>query len=254
MRIHFLRHAAFIIKLNGINLLVDPMLSRAGAMDPVQNAADQRRIPLIELPLDDAALRQFIEQVDAVLLTHLHRDHWDARAVELLPRNIPLLCQPEDETRLSQAGFTAVRPIAVEFHWQDIVFTRTGGKHGTGEIGQKMGPVSGFVLQAAGEPTLYIAGDTIWCEEVAQALTTHQPDVTVVNAGAAQFLTGDPITMTAEDVVQVCRAQPQARVIAVHMEAVNHCLLTRRQLRERLEQAGVSAQVIIPADGEIITL
>jgi L-ascorbate metabolism protein UlaG (beta-lactamase superfamily) len=142
----------------------------------------------------------------------------------------------------------------LEFHWQDIVFTRTGGRHGTGEIGQKMGPVSGFVLQAAGEPTLYIAGDTIWCEEVAQALTTHQPDVTVVNAGAAQFLTGDPITMTAENVCQVCRALPKTRVIAVHMEAINHCLLTRRQLRERLEQERVSAQVVIPADGEIITL
>ncbi|HXW00323.1 MAG TPA: MBL fold metallo-hydrolase [Anaerolineae bacterium] len=252
MLIHFLRHATFIIKLNGINLLVDPMLSRAEAMDPVQNAADQRRIPLIELPLDDTALRQLIEQVDAVLVTHLHRDHWDARAVEFLPQNIPLLCQPEDQTRLSQAGFTAVQPIASEFRWRDIIFNRTGGRHGTGEIGQKMGPVSGFILQAAGEPTLYIAGDTIWCEEVAQALRTHQPDVTMVNAGTAQFLTGDPITMTAEDVCQVCRAQPQARIIAVHMEAVNHCLLTRGQLRERLEQEGVSAQVIIPVDGELI--
>jgi L-ascorbate metabolism protein UlaG (beta-lactamase superfamily) len=89
---------------------------------------------------------------------------------------------------------------------------------------------------------------------VAQALSTHQPDVTIVNAGAAQFLTGDPITMTAEDVVQVCRALPKTQVIAVHMEAVNHCLLTRRQLRERLEQEGISAQVAIPADGELIAL
>jgi L-ascorbate metabolism protein UlaG (beta-lactamase superfamily) len=223
-------------------------------MEPVQNAANQHRIPLTELPLDDAALRQLIEQVGAVLITHLHRDHWDARAVELLPPKIPLLCQPEDQTRLSQAGFTTVQPIDTEFHWHDIVFTRTGGRHGTGEIGQKMGPVSGFVLRAAGEPTLYIAGDTIWCEEVAQALRTHQPDVTVANAGAAQFLSGDPITMTAEDVVQVCRALPKTRIIAVHMEAVNHCLLTRRQLHERLEQERVSAQVAIPADGELIDL
>jgi L-ascorbate metabolism protein UlaG (beta-lactamase superfamily) len=254
MRIHFLRHATFIVKLNGMNLLVDPMLSRAEAMEPVQNAANQHRIPLTELPLDDAALQQLIEQVDAVLVTHLHRDHWDARAVELLPKHILLLCQPEDQARLGQAGFTAVQPVASEFRWQNIIFTRTGGRHGTGEIGQKMGPVSGFVLRAAGEPTLYIAGDTIWCEEVAQALLTYQPEVTIVNAGAAQFLTGDPITMTAEDVVQVCRAQPKTRVIAVHMEAVNHCLLTRRQLRERLEQEGVSAQVTIPADGDLIEL
>lgn len=254
MLIHFLRHATFVVKLNQTSLLVDPMLNPAEAMEPVQNAANQRRIPLTDLPLDDTALQQLIQQVDAVLVTHLHRDHWDARAIELLLKSMPIFCQPEDQERISQAGFLAVQPIVSEWRWQDIVFTRTGGKHGTGEIGQKMGTVSGFVLRAVGEPTLYIAGDTIWCDEVAQALSLHQPDVTVVNAGAAQFLSGDPITMTAEDVCQVCRALPQTRVIVVHMEAINHCLLTRGQLRERLEQEGLAAQVTIPADGEMIVL
>jgi L-ascorbate metabolism protein UlaG (beta-lactamase superfamily) len=189
-----------------------------------------------------------------VLVTHLHRDHWDTRAIELLPKSLPILCQPEDQEKISQAGFSAVQPIPAEWRWHDILFTRTGGRHGTGEIGQKMGTVSGFVLRTAGEPNLYVAGDTIWCNEVAQALSLHQPDVTVVNAGAAQFLSGDPITMTADDVIQVCRASPQTQVIAVHMEAINHCLLTRDQLRERLEQAGVSRQVIIPADGERVEI
>lgn len=252
MHIHFLRHATFVVTMKGVNLLVDPMLSRAEAMESVQNAANPRRIPMIELPLDDDALRQLIEQVDAVLVTHLHRDHWDARAGELLPKHLPLFCQPGDQAHLSQAGFTAVQPITADFQWQALRFTRTGGRHGTGEIGQKMGAVSGFVLRAAGEPTLYIAGDTIWCDEVARALSQHQPDVTLVNAGAAQFLSGDPITMTAADVIQVCRTRPQTQVIAVHMEVVNHCLLTRSELRQRLEQVGVSAQVMIPADGEKI--
>jgi hypothetical protein len=47
---------------------------------------------------------------------------------------------------------------------------RTGGRHGTGEIGEKMGPVSGYVLRGPGEPVVYIAGDTVWCPEVAAAL------------------------------------------------------------------------------------
>ena len=72
----------------------------------------------------------------------------------------------------------------------------------------------------------------------------------VLNAGAAQFLVGDPITMTADDVAAVCRAAPAARVVAAHMEALNHCRLTRAALREALEVAGLSAQVSIPADGE----
>ena len=72
----------------------------------------------------------------------------------------------------------------------------------------------------------------------------------VVNAGAAQFLHGGPITMTGDDVVDVCQAAPGARVIAVHMEAFNHCLLTRQQLRDHLKEIHVNEQVLIPADGE----
>jgi L-ascorbate metabolism protein UlaG (beta-lactamase superfamily) len=109
------------------------------------------------------------------------------------------------------------------------------------------------VIRTASEPGLYIAGDTIWCAEVAAALEAHQPDITVLNAGAAQFLTGDPITMTAGDVIQVCDALPSTRIVAVHMEAINHCLLTRADLREQLRAAGKLDRVSIPQDGETLT-
>ena len=115
-----------------------------------------------------------------------------------------------------------------------------------------MAPVSGFVIQTEGSPSLYVAGDTIWCDEVEEALNTHRPDVIVVNAGAARFLEGDSITMTAEDVAKVCLAAPEARVIAVHMEAINHCQLTRRELAEELEEQDLAGRVEIPADGDTL--
>ncbi len=115
-----------------------------------------------------------------------------------------------------------------------------------------MGVVSGFILKAAGEPTLYIAGDTIWCSAVQLAIETHRPDVIVVNSGAAQFNVGAPIIMTAEDVIQVCKAAPHANVVAIHMEAVNHCRLTRKALREAVEKVGLAQQVIIPQDGDVV--
>ncbi|MFL5807840.1 MAG: MBL fold metallo-hydrolase [Roseiflexaceae bacterium] len=254
MQIHFLRHASLVVGIAGQYLLVDPMLSPAGAMPPVANAADQRRIPLVDLPLEEVELRYMLDHVDAVLVTHTHRDHWDSQAVDLLPKHLPILCQPTDAASIRQAGFEAVSPVETLYEWHGITFHRTGGQHGTGEIGQQMGAVSGFVLRAAGEPLLYLAGDTIWCPEVEAALQTFGPDVVVVNTGAAQFLSGDPITMTADDVVRVCRARPTARVIAVHMEAVNHCLLTRAELSDRLVREGLDQQAQIPADGELIEL
>jgi L-ascorbate metabolism protein UlaG (beta-lactamase superfamily) len=254
IQIDLIRHATLVIRLDDIVLLVDPMLSRAGAMAPVANAADQRRIPLVDLPLDDHALQQLMTAINGVLVTHTHRDHWDAQAIALLPKTTPLLCQPPDAESLRLAGFTSVLPIASVIAWRGLTITRTDGQHGTGLIGQQMGPASGFVVQQYGSPTLYIAGDTIWCAEVAAALQQHRPAVTIVNAGAAQFLTGDPITMTAEDVGQVCRALPSSQVIAVHMETINHCYLSRAGLRAWLDQAELSAQVRIPADGERIAL
>ncbi len=112
-----------------------------------------------------------------------------------------------------------------------------------------MAPVSGFVLHSPDEPTLYIAGDTIWCPEVEDALTDYQPEVTVVNAGAARFVTGDPITMPDTDVAEVCHHAPETTVIAVHMEAINHCPLSRDDLQAFLDGEDLSQRVRIPADG-----
>ena len=252
MKIHFIRHATFVLELGAVRVMVDPMLGRAGTAPAVPNTPNERPNPLVELPLGDEELTDLIGSMDAVLVTHTHADHWDGRARELVPHETPILCQPEDEATFSEAGFVGVSPVVSELTWNGLRIMRTGGRHGTGEIGAQMAPVSGFVIRAEGSPSLYVAGDTIWCEEVEEALNTHSPDVIVVNAGAAQFLEGDPITMTAEDVARVCRAAPDARVIAVHMEAINHCLLTRRELAEELEEQGLADRVEIPADGQLL--
>jgi L-ascorbate metabolism protein UlaG (beta-lactamase superfamily) len=162
-----------------------------------------------------------------------------------VPKKTIIFGQAADETKFHDWGFTRFQTIYTSFKWDGIEIARTAGQHGTGEIGKQMAPVSGFVLKAAKEPALYIAGDTIWCTEVRDALKKHDPEVIVVNAGAAQFLQGDPITMTSDDVLRVADAAAQADVIAVHMEAINHCLLTREQLR-----AKTLDRVRIPADGK----
>ncbi len=254
MEVRLLRHATLIVTIGARRLLVDPMLSPKEAMDPVGNAGDNRRIPLVDLPFNDDALAALLATVDGVIVTHTHRDHWDARAAALLRPDLPLFCQPTDIATFTAAGFTAVTPVEDVIQWGGISMTRTGGRHGTGEIGRLMGAVSGFVLRAAGEPVLYLAGDTIWCPEVTEALATHQPEVAVLNTGAAQFLTGDPITMGAADVIAVCRAAPDLRAIAAHLETINHCRLTRAALHAALAEAGLADRVQIPADGASITL
>jgi L-ascorbate metabolism protein UlaG (beta-lactamase superfamily) len=250
MRLQLLRHATLIARLAGRDYLIDPMLSPAGAWDPVRNSANPRRNPLVELPLATPELAAALDRLAGVFVTHVHADHWDQPAQQALRKDLPLFCQPNDRGTIEAAGFERVMPVDDDLSWESLRVSRTGGQHGTGEVAARIGPVSGFVIRAPGEPALYVAGDTIWCDEVGAALADHRPEVVVVNAGSAQFLDSDPITMDADDVVRVARAAPESRVLAVHFEAINHCGLTRRSLRERLVEEGLEKRVSVPENGD----
>lgn len=249
MQLQLLRHATFLLTIGEKHLLVDPMLAPAGSMPAVENSANSQANPLIELPFSMKEL----PSLDGILLTHTHRDHFDQVAKNLLDKNLPVFCQPSDAALLKECGFSAVHSITDTLSWQGLEFFRTQGRHGQGIIGEKMGPVSGYVIKAEQEPTLYVAGDTVWCQEVETTLSLYQPQVTVVFAGAAQFLEGGPITMTKEDVASLCRHAPHTQVAVFHMEAFNHCLLTRQQLKEFLFYQHLREQVWIPENGDSLS-
>lgn len=251
MRLRLIRHATLLVELAGRRLLIDPMLDPAGARPPVVNTANDRRNPLVELPTTP---EEVAREADAVLVTHLHADHLDETAVRLLAATTPVLCQPEDVATLRERGFTDVRPVQDALEWRGVHVARTPARHGTGKIGEAMAPVSGFVLRAAGEPSVYVAGDTVWCDEVRATLDVQRPDVVVVNAGGARFTEGDAIVMTADDVVALTRHAPGAPVVAVHLDAINHCLETRDDLRARLRAEGLDDRVSVPEDGHVALL
>lgn len=250
MRIALVRHATLLLEFAGSRVLVDPMLDDAGSQPPIPDAADQSPNPLVDLPRPAEAI---VSGLDAVIVSHLHPDHIDATAARVLPRDVPVWSQEGHAAALTSQGLAA-NPLSGPATLGGATLTPTGGQHGPPELAREMGPVMGVVLSAADEPTLYVAGDTVWCDEVEQAIDTHAPDVIIVNAGAAQFTGSPPITMDADQVLTVARHAPEAVVIAVHMEAVNHCVLTRADLRAAADAAGLGDRVIAPGDGEMLEL
>lgn len=246
--IQLLRHATLILTFNNKKILIDPMLTPTGKLPPIPLTTNRKRNPLVSLPIDTYILQQ---DFDAIIVTHRHFDHFDDSAKKMLSKSIPLFCQPKDEKNIKFAGFKNVISVTNTFTWDDIRITRVGGKHGTGIVGKIMGSVSGFVLQFDRQ-SIYIAGDTIYNSDVKNTLEQYRPQITVVNSGSAQMLVGSPITMTAEDVVEVAKSAPYTKVIAVHMEAINHCKLTRNNLYTCLDKEKLLHQVLIPQNGETL--
>ena len=237
MRITLVRSATVIVEIAGRRILVDPMLDDVGTRPPIEHTRNEVANPTVPLPFP---AEEVVRGLDAILVTHRHRDHLDARGEELVPRDVPTFCQPEDEEALRELGLDA-RAIADELDWDGLTITRTPARHGSGRVAELLAPVSGFVLD-----DLYLAGDTVWYDEVEATIERHRPRVAVVNAGGAEFVEGGLIVMGADDVREVVKRVPT--VIAVHMEALNHCFLTRAELRATLPA------VLVPGDGETLEL
>lgn len=246
--IQHIRNATSLITMNGKRILVDPMLSDVGQLPPVPFTRTLRRNPSVPLPV---TLDTF-DNIDAILLTHLHFDHFDKTAKTVLNKKVPVFCQPADQTYIKTCGFYNVYPIDDTHQWCGIDFRRISGQHAKGIVSKLLGPVSGYILNTSEEGSLYIVGDCIFTDQINQVFKHYQPRVCILNTPRAQLLLGSIITMTPQDIIKVLKVSPSSKIVAVHMDAISHCTLTRKDLSSYLEKHGALDSVFIPQDGEFI--
>ncbi|MEC1671725.1 MBL fold metallo-hydrolase [Bacillus mojavensis] len=249
MNIQQIRNATLVVEYAGKKFFIDPMLAEKGAYPPFPNAPRQdQNNPLVELP---TSVENIIKDIDAVIVTHLHYDHWDKAAKELLPKDIKLFSQnEEDATEIRNAGFKNVEVLTKDTVFEGIQLIKTKGEHGRGEILKLAGLVCGVVFKHQSEKTLYVAGDTVWYEAVQEEIDTHQPEIIVVNGGDNQFYEGGSLVMGKEDIYETYKAAPNAKIIVSHMEAVNHWGLSKEELKSFIKEKGIASDVLVPEDGE----
>lgn len=256
-----IRNATTLFEYGGRKFLIDPMLAKKGAYPGFEHSANSHlRNPLVELPMP---VEEILKGVDTIILTHTHSDHWDDAAVELIPKSMPLIVQHAADAELVKSqGFTNVRIMGDESTdlGDGIVMHRAACQHGsdrlyaTPPVAEMLGQVAGLVFQRPGGKTVYFVADTIWFHGVEVAMKKFKPDYVILNSGNATLDDFGAIIMGAEDVLRTLAIVPDAVVIGQHMEAVNHCVLTRQQLREFVEEKGVASKVFIPADGEYVPI
>lgn len=257
MKITQVRNATIIVEYNETKFLIDPWLGPKDYMEGFESALNsQIRQPRVELPFE---IEKTVD-VDAVILTHFHPDHFDEYAVNALNKDIKFFVQPQKDLEIIKSyGFKNLEVMTQQgIDYKNIKLYKTDCQHGKKEIIKPLCESIGMPYDAMGvvfksnnEKTLYVAGDTIWCDEVSEAIDKFEPEIIVVNACAATVINGERLIMNIDDVRQVIKKAPKSTIIASHMDTVSHLTVTRKDLEEFREKESVK-NLLIPDDGEVL--
>jgi L-ascorbate metabolism protein UlaG (beta-lactamase superfamily) len=256
MHMHFLRNATFLLQTERHHILVDPMLGPPSSLISLTYVRGPHRNPLVPLPkhTDQAQLKT----ASACLVTHCryaHADHLDRPGMQLLAeQHIPVFAQARDQKFLERRGMQVVPVrVGVRQPFLDGTILAVSAQHGYDWLHWLMGPGVGYVIELPHQPSVYICGDTILTPAVIETITTLKPDIVIVPAGGARLDIGRPILMTLDDVIRCIQLSP-GRVVAIHMEALNHCPTKRHDIRQRAQEAGLMHKLLIPDDGAVLQL
>ena len=260
---HHIRNATSKLSYSGLNILVDPFFTPKEhypgfELGPTLEIK-KTRIPLVDLPLP---IEDIVKDIDAVIISHLHYDHWDEYTSKYIPKYIPIFVQNAADKKVIQAqGFPDIRVVGINTPFKGITITKTGGQHGSDEMlaipmmAEKCGTSMGFVFRAPGQKTVYFGGDTIWHEYVELAINKYKPDLIVLNAPQGRYdgFKGTSM-MDPEDVKKCYELAKNAKIIPVHMNSFPHCLCTIDMMKKYVEENKLQDRVLVPTDGEILKI
>ncbi len=253
MKIHQIRNATIIITYCNKKFLIDPWLMPKNYMAGFEAGINSHiRQPRVELPISI----EKIADVDSVILTHYHPDHFDEFASRAIRKDIPFFVQSDtDKEIIKKLGFNDVRIITeAGTDFEGIKLFKTPCQHGRREIVKPLCEsvnmpydAMGVVFLSSNDKTLYLAGDTIWCNEVKQTLDNFTPEIIIINACGAKVINGERLIMDIEDTKEISSYCKYSKIIASHMDTVSHLSVTRDDIKNlKLDN------VIVPDDNEVL--
>ncbi|MCQ2744155.1 MAG: MBL fold metallo-hydrolase [bacterium] len=252
MKLHQIRNATLILEYNGKRILIDPMFAPKEEYPPITKKA----WPFFDLPMSP---KDIIKNIDAVIITHLHIDHFDKFAQDILPKGIKIFVQDLfDKNALEKEHFNNIEIITSEgVDFEEIKLFKTDCIHGIKAVVEPFFLANGMRWEAMGvvfksdnEPVLYLAGDTIWYDGVKEAIDIHKPKYIILNTSGAEVGMSEKIIMNTEDIKELHNYYAEGILIGSHMDNVGHAAISRADIR----QSEVNEYIYLPADGELMYL
>ena len=237
-----------LLELGGVRILTDPTFDPAGESYPTPAYT-------LRKTTGPALAAAELGPIDAVLLSHDHHsDNLDRAGRAALASAGTIL------TTTAGAGRLGGRAVGLA-PWQTVELRAGNGRvvHVTGTparhgpAGGDRGPVTGFVLRRAGQTTggVYISGDTVWYEGVAETARRFPVRVVVLFMGAARVPEVGPanLTFTAGEAVEAARAFREATIVPAHYEGWAHYSESQDTIERSFVRAGLQDRLRFVAAG-----
>jgi L-ascorbate metabolism protein UlaG (beta-lactamase superfamily) len=236
-----------LLEIDGFRLLTDPTFDAPGAY----------QLPHVKLEklTGPALAAKDIGEVDAVLLSHdQHSDNLDHSGKEFLGHAKRVLTTEAGAKRLGgkAEGFAPweVTEVAGK-NGHALTITATPARHGPAGIEPLSGDVIGFVVSSnkPGSRSVYISGDTVWFDGVAEVAKRFKAGVVLPFAGAAQTRGPFHLTMDTNDAIETARAFPDAVIVPVHTDGWAHFRQSAGDLRASFDTLGFGSRLKILQPG-----
>ena len=256
-RLHFIGTATTVVTLGSFTLLTDPNFLHRGQRAYLGWGLSSRRLT------DPAVEPEDLPQLDAVLLSHLHGDHFDRVSRDRLDRSAPVLSTPHAVRRLDSWGFATHALRTWQEHslvkdGEELRITAVPAIHARGLLGAMLPPVMGSIVEhvVGGEVRrrVYFSGDTLTGAHVDE-VRERFPDIdaAVVHLGGTRVLLRT-VTMDGPMGVDFVERCAPAVVVPVHHDDYTVFRSPLSNFVERLAASGTPAVLRAPRRGDVVSL
>jgi L-ascorbate metabolism protein UlaG (beta-lactamase superfamily) len=251
----FIGTATLLLRFAGFTILTDPNFLHQGDHIHLGYGLQAVRQTNPAIGINE------LSPLDAIILSHMHEDHFDRIATRKLQKNLPIVTTPQAAKALKKKHFFRTYPLktweTLSLEKGDTLLTITAmpGKHAPGPLSHLLPPVMGSMLefQNARRQTimrLYITGDTLLYKALKE-IPRRYPDIdlAILHLGGTKFY-GLMLTMDAKQGVGAVKLINPHEAIPVHYDDYNIFKSSLEDFQQAVTKAGLTHRVRYLKRGE----